>query len=96
MCGVVASGRVSPSLAIQVNNMFVKPSSLTKEQAAYIPACLAIASYALQRVASGGENQSLLIHDANSGPGLAAVAGIKRKDNSILSTKYTTSVSMTL
>ena len=74
VCGVVASGRVSPSLAIQVNNMFVKPSSLTKEQAAYIPACLAIASYALQRVASGGENQSLVIHEANRGPGPAAVA----------------------
>ena len=73
VCGVVASGRVSPSLAIQVNNMFGKPTSLTKEQAAYIPACLAIASYALKRVASGGENQSLLIHDANRGPGPAAV-----------------------
>ena len=74
VCGVVASGRVSPSLTIQVNNMFVKPSSLTKEQATYIPACLAIASYAFQRVASGGENQSLLIHEANRGPGPAAVA----------------------
>jgi len=74
VCAVVASGRVSPSLAIQANNMFVKPSSLTKEQAAYIPACLAIASYALQRVASAGENQSLLIHEANRGPGPAAVA----------------------
>ena len=74
VCGVVASGRVSPSLAIQVNNMFVKPTGLTKKQAAYIPACLAIASYALKRVASGGENQSLLIHEANRGPGPAAVA----------------------
>ena len=74
VCGVVASGRVSSSVAIQVNNMFVKPTGLTKEQAAYIPACLAIASYALQRVASGEENQSLLIHEANRGPGPAAVA----------------------
>ena len=74
VCGVVASGRISPSLAIQVNNMFVKPTGLTKEQAAYIPACLATASYALQRVASGEENQSLLIHEANRGPGPAAVA----------------------
>ena len=73
VCGVVASGRVSPSLTIQVNNVFLKPTGLTKEQAAYIPACLAIASYALQRVASGGENQSLLIHEANHGPGPAAV-----------------------
>jgi len=54
--------------------MFVKPTGLTKEEQAYIPTCLAIAYCALQRVASGGENQSLLIHDANSGPGPAAVA----------------------
>ena len=54
--------------------MFVKPTGLTKEQRAYIPACLAIAYCPLQRVASGGENQSLVIHDANSGPGPAAVA----------------------
>ena len=73
VCGVVASGRISPSLAIQANNMFVKPTGLTKEQAAYIPACLAIASYALERVASGGENQLILIHEANRGPGPAAV-----------------------
>ena len=74
VCGVVASGRVSSSLAIHVTNMFVKPTGLTKEQAAYIPACLAITSYALQRVTSGEENHSLLIHEANRGPGPAAVA----------------------
>ena len=54
--------------------MFVKPTGLTKEQRAYIPACLVIAYCALQRVASGGDNQSLLIHEANCGPGPAAVA----------------------
>ncbi|KAL9968892.1 hypothetical protein ACROYT_G021036 [Oculina patagonica] len=73
VCGVIASGQVSASLPIQVSNVFVKPTSLTKEQAAYIPACLAIASHALQRVASGEENHKLLIHDANRGPGPAAV-----------------------
>lgn len=73
VCGVIASGRVSSSLAICVNNVFVKPTSLTEEQAAYIPACLAIASHALQRVASGGKFQKLLIHEANRGPGPAAV-----------------------
>ena len=86
VCGVLASGRISPSLAIQVDNMFVKPSSLTKEQAAYIPACLAIASYALQRVASGGENQSLLIHEANRGPGPAAVALAKTQGHRVFCT----------
>ena len=74
VCGVVASGRVSPSLTIQFNNVFVKPTGLTKKQAAYIPACLALASYCLRRVASGKEHQSLLIHEANRGPGPAAVA----------------------
>ena len=74
VCGVVASGRVSPSLTIQFNNVFVKPTVLTKKQAAYIPACLALASYCLKRVASGKEHQSLLIHEANRGPGPAAVA----------------------
>ena len=73
VCGVIASGRVSPSLHIRVNNVFVKPNNLTKEQATYIPACLAIASHALQRMASGQENQNLLIHEANRGPGPAAV-----------------------
>ena len=74
VCGVIASGRISPSLSIQVNNVFPKPTSLTTEQAAYIPACLAIASHALQRVVLGYENQKLLIHEANRGPGPAAVA----------------------
>ena len=75
VCGGIASGRVSPSLSIQTNNVFVKPASLTKEQAAYIPACLAIASHALQRVLSGKHgNIKLLIHEANRGPGPAAVA----------------------
>ena len=73
VCGVIASGRVSPSLPIQVNNLFVKPTSLTREQAAYIPGCLAIASHAIQRVALRDENQKLLIHEANHGPGPAAV-----------------------
>ena len=73
VCGVIASGRISPSLPIQDNNVFVKPTSLTREQAAYIPGCLAIASHAIQRAALGDENQKLLIHEANRGPGPAAV-----------------------
>ena len=73
VCGVIASGRISLSLSIQVTNVFVKPASLTKEHAAYIPACLAIASHALQRVASREKNQKLLIHEANRGPGPVAV-----------------------
>ena len=75
VCGVIASGGVSPSLSIQTNNVFVKPTSLTEEQAAYFPACLAIASHALQRVGSGKhKNLKLLILEANRGPGTAAVA----------------------
>ena len=73
VCGVIASGRVSSSLAICVNNVFAKPTGLTEEQAAYIPACLSIASHALQRAASGDGIQTLLIHEANRGPGPAAV-----------------------
>ena len=73
VCGVVTSGRISSSLAISVNNVFEKPTSLTEQQAAYIPACLSIASHALQRVVSGDETQKLLIHEANRGPGPAAV-----------------------
>ena len=75
VCGVIASGRISPSLSIQISNVFVKPTSMTEEQAAYIPACLAIAFHALQRVDSGKHvNLKLLIHEANRGPGPAAVA----------------------
>ena len=73
VCGIIASGRVSPSLPIQANNVFVRPTTLSKKQATYIPACLAIASHALQRAVSGDENQKLLIHEANRGPGPAAV-----------------------
>ena len=54
---------------IIINNMFVKPTGLTKEQAAYTSACLAIGG--------GGEEggiQSLLIHEANGGPGPAALS----------------------
>ena len=72
VCGVITSGRVSASLPIQISNAFLKPSSLTQEQAAYVPACLAIASHALQRTAED-KNQKLLIHEANHGPGPAAV-----------------------
>ena len=74
VCGVIASGRVSPSLSIQTNNVFVKPTSLTEERAAYIPACLAIASHALRRADSGKHaSLKLLIHAGNRGPGPAAV-----------------------
>ncbi|KAJ7385694.1 hypothetical protein OS493_013722 [Desmophyllum pertusum] len=73
VCGVIASGRVSSSISIQASNAFVKPASLTRQQATCIPACLAIASHALQRVASGDEKLKLLIHEANRGPGPAAV-----------------------
>ena len=73
VCGVMPSGRVSRTVTVQVSNVFLKPTRLTGEQATYIPACLALASYALQRVASEKENQKLLIHEANRGPGPAAV-----------------------
>ncbi|KAJ7385705.1 hypothetical protein OS493_013734 [Desmophyllum pertusum] len=73
VCGVIASGRVSRSVSIQASNAFVKPTSLTIQQATCIPACLAIASHALQKVALGEENLKLLIHEANRGPGPVAV-----------------------
>ena len=73
VCGVIPSGRVSCSISINVSNLFVKPVSLTTEQATCIPACLAIASYALQRATSGSDQQKLLIHQANRGPGTATV-----------------------
>ena len=73
VCGVISSGRVSSSLSIKSSDAFVKPASLTKEQATCIPACLAIASHALQIAVSGEKNQKLLIHEANRGPGPAAV-----------------------
>ena len=73
VCGVIPSGRVSRSLPIHVSNVFKKPVSLTVKQATFIPACLAIASHAIQRAASGAENQKIHIHQANRGPGPAAV-----------------------
>ncbi|KAL9970373.1 hypothetical protein ACROYT_G022737 [Oculina patagonica] len=73
VCGVIPSGRVAHSIPIQASNIFVRPANLTKEQATYIPACLAIASRALEIAAPDGTSQKLLIHDANRGPGPAAV-----------------------
>ena len=74
VCSVIPSGRVSTSLSIQSNNVFVKPTSLTEERAAYIPACLAIALHALRRVDSGKHDcLKLVIHEGNRGPGPAAV-----------------------
>ena len=73
VCGVIQSGRVGRSIPIDAKNAFLKPASLTKEQATCIPACLSIASYGLQRATSGAQNQKLLIHEANLGPGPAAI-----------------------
>ena len=74
VCGVMTSGRVSRSLPIQANNVFSKPACLTQEQATCIPASLAIAFYALQRVATTEESKTLLIHQAQLSPGPASVA----------------------
>ena len=74
VCGVIPSGRVAHSIPIQASNTFVRPANLTKEQAAYIPGCLVIASRALEIAAAGDASQTLVIHDANRGPGPAAVA----------------------
>ena len=74
VCGVMTSGRVSRSLPIKANNVFSKPACLTQEQATCIPASLAIAFYALQRVATTEESKTLLIHQAQLSPGPASVA----------------------
>ena len=86
VCGVLSTGRVSRSLSIQASDAFKKPASLTKEQATYIPACLAIASHALQIAVSGGQNQKILIHEANRGPGPAAVVLAKASGHRVFCT----------
>ncbi|XP_022788744.1 uncharacterized protein LOC111328543 [Stylophora pistillata] len=73
VCGVAPSGRISHSMYIQANNVFPKPRSFTTEQATCLPPCLAIAFKALQTVERRKENEKILIHEANRGPGLAAV-----------------------
>ena len=73
VCGVIPSGRVALFIPIHVSNVFLKPSNLTMEQATYLPACLALAYHAVQKAASGAENQKLLINEANRGAGPAAV-----------------------
>ena len=74
VCGVMTSGRVSRSLPIKANNVFSKPACLTQEQATCIPASLAIAFYAIQRVETAEESKTLLIHQAQLSPGPASVA----------------------
>ena len=73
VCAVLPSGRVGWSVPIYAYNAFLKPVRLTAKQATYIPACLALASHALQKAVSGAESQKLLIHQANCGPGPASV-----------------------
>ena len=73
VCGVIPSGRVARFIQIHVSNVFLKPSSLTMEQATYLPACLALAYHALQKAASGAEKQKILINGSNQGAGPAAV-----------------------
>ena len=74
VCGVIPSGRVARFISVNEKNVFLKPASLTLEHASCIPACLAIALYAIKTAASGAEHQKLLILQANSHPGPAAVA----------------------
>ena len=73
VCGVIPSGRVARFIPIHVTNVFLKPSNLTMKQATCLPACLALAYYALQKAATGTETQKILINEANRGPGLIAV-----------------------
>ena len=74
VCGIMSSGRISRTVTVPINNVFVKPTSLTRQQATFVPGSLAIAFYALQRAAEAGNgSRKLLIHEANRGPGPAAV-----------------------
>ena len=73
VCGVIPSGRVARFIPIPLSNVFLKPSKLTMKQAAYLPACLALAYHSLQKAAVGATKQKLLIHSANRGPGPATV-----------------------
>ena len=95
VCGVMASGRVSRSVSMQVSNTFVKPTILTQEQATYIPACLAIAFHALQRIGTMGEKKKLLIHQAHRGPGPVAVALAKALGHEVFCTISDTCQSVT-
>ncbi|PFX28735.1 uncharacterized protein LOC111325863 [Stylophora pistillata] len=95
VCGVMASGRVSRSFSIQVSNTFVKPVILTQGQAAYIPACLAIALHALKLIATMKESKKLLIHQAQRGPGPAAVALAKALGHKVFGTISDTCQSVT-
>ena len=86
VCGIIPSGRVARSISIDISNVFVKPISLAKEKATYFPACLALASHALQRAASDAQNQRLLVHQADRGPGPAAVVLAKASGHRVFCT----------
>lgn len=74
VCGIMSSGRISRTVTVPINNVFVKPTSLTRQQATFVPGSLAIALYALKRAAEAGNgSRKLLIHEANRGPGPASV-----------------------
>ena len=73
VCGVVTKGRFGNRLMVASRQCFPHPTNMTHEQAATLPACLAIAYHAIQRLVGEHHGQRILIHEANEGPGLAAV-----------------------
>ena len=74
ICGVVSSRRFGKHVLVGVQQIFPRPITMTTdEQAATLPACLSIAHHTIAKLAAGRQEQKVLIHEANKGPGLAAV-----------------------
>ena len=74
ICGVVSSSRFGKRLTVSERQILPRPTTMvTDTQAATLPACLAIAYHAIARLTTGHQEQKVLIHEANKGPGLAAV-----------------------
>ena len=73
VCGVVSSGRFGNRLKLARHQVFPRLSSMTREQAATLPACLSIAYHAIKKLTAARSAQRVLIHEANRGPGLAAL-----------------------
>ena len=73
VCGVVPSGRFGNRVQLDINHVFPRLPIMSREQNATLPACLAIAYHAVRKLAGERTAQRILIHEANRGPGLAAL-----------------------
>jgi len=69
----VGEGNFASHVITHSGNVFLKPSHLTFEEASTLPICFLTAGYALNDMARLSQAETVLIHSATGGVGLAAI-----------------------